>query len=179
MRRRARRAGRCSLSFMKRLSGIGGEFAREEVAQHVGDGGPAPESGDLDATAQCRRDVDRQPGGEGGGLVAATARGSGALIQLSAFAAGPGAKPRRAPTPLMARSSRLQRRALRSRAPRRSAPASSKHGRQLRRIGRRRPLATVLEARADRARRAFQPSRGWMTARAAAISTKRAASCGR
>jgi hypothetical protein len=44
-----------------RFSGIGGEFAREDVAQHVGDGDPAPESGDLDAAAQGRRNVEGQP----------------------------------------------------------------------------------------------------------------------
>ena len=54
------------------LSGIGGKFAREELAQHVGDGDAAPEGGDLDAAAQLRRDVDGQSRGEGRALIAAT-----------------------------------------------------------------------------------------------------------
>ena len=41
-----------------------GKFAREEVAQHVGDRQPALEGDDLDAAAQFRRDVDSEAGGE-------------------------------------------------------------------------------------------------------------------
>ena len=48
---------------MARASAVFGELAREQVAQHVGDGHAALEGGDLDPAAQLRRDVDGQPGG--------------------------------------------------------------------------------------------------------------------
>ena len=49
-------------------------FAREEVAQHVGDGDAAPEGSDLDPAAQLGRHVDGQPGGETAGVTIAGRR---------------------------------------------------------------------------------------------------------
>jgi hypothetical protein len=40
-----------------------GKFARQQIAQHVGDGDAALEGGDLDASAERRRDVDSESGG--------------------------------------------------------------------------------------------------------------------
>jgi hypothetical protein len=59
-----------------------GKFAREQLAQHVGDGDAAPEGGDLDAAAQLGRDVDGQPRGERRRRAVAGWRRIGALIQL-------------------------------------------------------------------------------------------------
>jgi hypothetical protein len=41
-----------------------GEFAREQLAQHVGDGLSAPERGELDVGALFRGDVDGEPRSE-------------------------------------------------------------------------------------------------------------------
>jgi hypothetical protein len=41
-----------------RVSVFVGEFAREQLAQHVGDGPSAPERGDLDAGALFQGDVE-------------------------------------------------------------------------------------------------------------------------
>jgi hypothetical protein len=74
-RQRGRRARRAALPVMVGLL-RGGKFAREQIAQHVGDGDAAPERGDLDAAAQLRRDVDGQPRGE----AAASAIASGSFL---------------------------------------------------------------------------------------------------
>src|SRR5579885_3307086 len=50
------------------------EFSREQLAQHAGDGLTAPESSDLDAAAQCRGDVNGEPGGEALGAIARKSR---------------------------------------------------------------------------------------------------------
>jgi hypothetical protein len=45
-----------------------GEFAREQLAQHVGDGPSALEGRDLDAATLFRRNVDGEPRGEEAGF---------------------------------------------------------------------------------------------------------------
>ena len=62
-----------------------GKFAREQIAQHVGDGDAAPERGDLDPAAQLRRHVDGEPRGEPSALLSRAAL-SAALIQRSGSA---------------------------------------------------------------------------------------------
>ncbi len=75
------------------VSRLGREFAREEVAQHLGDGDAAPEGGDLDPPAQVGRHIDGEARGErgAGAVLGAT---SAALIQCSG-SAGREAKSRR------------------------------------------------------------------------------------
>ena len=53
-----------SLVITRRASSFVGKFAREELAQHVGDRQPALERGDLDAPALFGSDVDGESGGE-------------------------------------------------------------------------------------------------------------------
>ena len=133
VRWRPTRGGDSCVVVHEGLSGLGGEFAREQVAQHVGDGDTAPEGGDLDAAAQRWRDIDGQPRGEGGGVTARRGA-SGALIQLSALP-GRAAKPRPVARSLMARSSRSRRPARRPRARRRSARRSRRQPAGLRGVG--------------------------------------------
>jgi hypothetical protein len=78
---------------------MSGEFAREQRAQHVGDGQSAPKGGDLDAAALSGSDVDREP-------CASRDGGDSGLRTQASASFGRAAKARLKSRSLIARSSR-------------------------------------------------------------------------